>query len=54
MKKKHIMKKIIQKKKKKTTPQHFRVAEDCMLLEGGVLYGFTGPKTLGYYAQLPP
>ena len=26
----------------KTTPQHFCVAEDCMLLEGGVLYGFTG------------
>ena len=26
--------------KKKTTPQHFRVAEDCTWLEGGVLYGF--------------
>ena len=29
---------------KKTTPQHFCVAEDCMLLEGGVLYGFTGER----------
>ena len=26
----------------KTTPQHFCVADDCMLLEGGVRYGFTG------------
>ena len=42
MKKKSIVKKII--RKKKTTPQHFCVAEDCMLLEGGVLYGFTGFK----------
>ena len=40
--KKSIVKKNIQKKKKKTTPQHFCVVEDCMLLEGGVLYGFTG------------
>ena len=40
--KKNIVKKNIQKKKKKITPQHFCVAEDCMLLEGGVLYGFTG------------
>ena len=32
----------MQKKKKKTNPQHFCAAEDCMLLEGGVLYGFTG------------
>ena len=30
------------KRKKKTTPQHLCVAEDCMLLKGGVLYGFTG------------
>ena len=37
-----MVKKIIHKKKKKTTPQHFCVAEDCMLQEGGVLYGFTG------------
>ena len=29
----------------KTTPQHFCFAEDFMLLEGGVLYGFTGLKT---------
>ena len=42
MKKKSIVKKIIQKKDKKTTPQHFCIAEDCVLLEGGVLYGFTG------------
>ena len=40
-KKKRIVKKIIQKKKMKTTPQLFCVAEDWMLLEGGVLYGFT-------------
>ena len=40
MEKKSIVKKIIQKEE--TTPQHFCVAEDCMLLEGGVLYGFTG------------
>ena len=39
-----VKKKIIHKNKKKTTPQHFCVAEDCMLLEGGVLYGFTGQK----------
>ena len=37
----YIVKKIIQIKKKKTTPQRFCVAEDCMLLEGGVLYGST-------------
>ena len=42
-----IEKKNIQKKIKKTIPQHFCVAEDCMLLEGGVLYGFTG------FIQLP-
>ena len=35
-------KKNLQKKKKKTTPQHFCVAEDCKLLEGGVLYDFMG------------
>ena len=39
--KKRIVKKIIQKEKMKTTPQLFCVAEDWMLLEGGVLYGFT-------------
>ena len=38
--KKTYCKKKIQKKK--TTPQHFCVAKDCMLLEGVVLYGFTG------------
>ena len=32
----------MQKKKKKTNPQHFCVPEDCMLLEGGLLYGFIG------------
>ena len=42
MKKKRIVIKNLQKKKKNTTPQHFCVAEDCVLLEGGVLYGFTG------------
>ena len=36
----------MQKKKKKTTPQHFCVPKDCMLLEGGVLYGFTGRKMI--------
>ena len=41
-KKNVLYKKYIQKKKKKTIPQHFCVAEDCMLLEVGVLYGFTG------------
>ena len=41
MKKKRIVKKKIIKKKE-ITQQHFCVAEDCMLLEGGVLYGFTG------------
>ena len=41
-----VEKKYIQKKKKKTTPQHFCVAEDCMLLEGGVLYGFSGKGTV--------
>ena len=40
--KKTYCKENIQKKKNKTTPQHFCVAENCMLLEGGVLYGFTG------------
>ena len=40
IKKKRIVKKNIQKKKKKTIPQHFCVAEDCMLLEGGVLFCF--------------
>ena len=35
-------KKNIQKKKKKTTRQHFCVAEDFMLPKGCVLYGFTG------------
>ena len=30
------------KKKNQTAPQHYSVAEDYMLLEGGVLYGFTG------------
>ena len=38
--KKTYCKKNIQKKKKKTTPQYFCVAENCMS-EGGVLYGFT-------------
>ena len=28
----------------KTTPQLFCVAEDWMLLEGGILYGFTRTK----------
>ena len=41
LKKKTYRKKIIQKKKMKTTPQIFCVAEDWMLLDGGVLYGFT-------------
>ena len=27
-------------------PTHFCVAEDCMLLEGSVLYGFTGGHVL--------
>ena len=39
--KKCIVKTIHTEKEKETTPQHFCVAEDCMLLEGGVLYGFT-------------
>ena len=39
-----VKKQFIQKKKKETTPQHFCVAEDCMLLEGGVLCGFTRPS----------
>ena len=43
MRKNYMQKKFIQKKK--TPPQHFCVAEDCMLLEGGVLYGFTGNLT---------
>ena len=25
-----------------SNPQHFCVTEDCLLLEGGILYGFTG------------
>ena len=41
MKKKRTVKKIIQTKKMKTTPQLSCVAEDCRLLEGGVLYGYT-------------
>ena len=39
--KKRIVKKIIHKEKMKTTQQLFCVAEVWMLLEGGVLYGFT-------------
>ena len=39
---KNVFKKNINRKRKRTTPQHFCVDEDCMLLEGGVLYGFTG------------
>ena len=39
----------MQKEKKKTTPQHFCVAEDYMLLEGGVLYGFTGTALILNY-----
>ena len=31
-------------RKPNSTPQHFCVAEDILLLKGGVLYGFTGPK----------
>ena len=42
MKKKLIVKKAIQKEKKETTPQHFCVAEDCMLLEGGCSVWFYG------------
>ena len=44
----------------KTTPQLFCVAEDWMLLEGGVLYGFTrvklavsSYKVLHYYYTCP-
>ena len=48
-KKIYCKKEIYKKKKKKTTPQHFCVAEDCMLLEGGVLYGFTVMVSLFSY-----
>ena len=41
---KNVFKKKYTEKEKENNPtQHFCVAEDCMLLEGGVLYGFTGP-----------
>ena len=40
------LKKKNTEKEKKTTPQHFCVAENCMLLEGGVLYGFTGSEDI--------
>ena len=41
-KKTRIVKKTYTENEKENHPQHFCVAEDCMLLEGGVLYGFTG------------
>ena len=49
MKKKTYCKKNIQKKKKKTTPQHYCVAEDCMLLEGGCSVCFYGSVKNGLF-----
>ena len=37
----------------KTTQQHFCVAEDCMSLEGGVLYGFTGLDLIFFFLFQP-
>ena len=42
MKKKRIVKKNYTEKDQVNHPQHFCVAEDCILLDGGVLYDFTG------------
>ena len=44
IKKKHNVKKEYAEKEKENHSTTFLVIEDCMLLDGGVLYGFTGQR----------